>query len=775
MTEHTLQLPGTEWSVWRDVLVRSAGFPVSGLDRLTSPRLAAVADAFVAGDGDEAELTTELATAALAADAAASAIAADDRFRQAVHWQNPDVAATIGSATQPARTGPPNYRQRRRAEVIGKYWQRYCAKNDTIGFFGPMCWTEVTDSGPAISGGPGPGLERRRAVHFEWWVLTAFADALATDPELRVWFPVLASPHLTVREREVVAPGQAVQPLTRSAAALVAAARAGGSLRETARQLVDAGAFRRVEDVYVQVDELEQSGVLRVGIDLPVDLSAERVLREWVAGIDDADLRARAAAPLERMWALRDAASAATDAADLAAAVAGLDTAFTDFTGQPPRRRPGQTYAGRTLCHLDTSRDLDLRFGPLLLDKLAPLEPLLRSARWLTAAVATALHEALLGLHAELAADSGTAEVPLHDLWFLAQGLVLGADRPADAVVADFLRRWHKVLDLDGVAPDVRELTLSTAELTRRVDEAFEDTDPGWWEARIHSPDVHVCAPDWAAVQRGDYRLVLGELHMAMAAFNTDFFRLGHPAPDRLAEALRADLPEPRVHLLLPDEWPRNCARNANWIKGPRDVQLAFAPSAGADRDRLLPVTGVVVVAGPDGLVARAADGRTWPLLEVYAELLNISTFDTWKFAGSAAHTPRVVVDDLVLLRETWRTTVGASGLADATGDRERVLAARRWRRDWDLPDRIFVKIGSETKPFYADLGSLSYVRQLCSMARGARQAHGEDVELTVTEMLPDATDAWLVDAAGDRYTSELRLHLRDERTPRHARRRDPA
>ncbi|MEE3922668.1 hypothetical protein V2I01_42800 [Micromonospora sp. BRA006-A] len=194
-----------------------------------------------------------------------------------------------------------------------------------------------------------------------------------------------------------------------------------------------------------------------------------------------------------------------------------------------------------------TVRDLDVRFGDALLARLAPLEPLLLSARWLTAAIGQAYADALAALYRDLAAESATGDVPVADLWFLAQAVVFGADPPAAAVTAEFLDRWAKVLGLADADSDARELRFDAAELTERVTAAFPADAPGWAAARIHSPDVHVCAPDEAALLRGDFTVVLGELHVALAAFDTHFFAYGHPDPQRLRDGMRADLPGGRV------------------------------------------------------------------------------------------------------------------------------------------------------------------------------------------------------------------------------------
>ncbi len=184
------------------------------------------------------------------------------------------------------------------------------------------------------------------------------------------------------------------------------------------------------------------------------------------------------------------------------------------------------------------------------------------------------------------------------------------------------------------------------------------------------------------------------------------------------------------------------------------------------DYARLVPVTELTVAESSRGLVAKAADGRSWPLIETFAGLLWMHSFDTWKLAGTDGHTPRITVDGLVLVRETWRTSVGASGLAGVTEERKRYLAVRRWRRELGLPERVFLRIGTETKPCYFDLTSPLYARILCNMLGAAARKGGPQTSVGISELLPGPDQAWLDDADGQRYSSELRLHLRDPVSP---------
>ncbi|MBB5113501.1 hypothetical protein FHU28_003340 [Micromonospora echinospora] len=746
-------------------MLRSAGFPAAGMRRFAAPALAAAADRHLRGEGDAADFGAAFDAAATELGQAVYDIACDDAFRTALIWQNPAVLLAVDAIRRDGPHAPRNLRRRHREEVIAKYWQRYCLKNDTVGFFGPICWTELGGPGPVATVRPGAALTRTRKVFLERWGLDALGESFARAPGVRDWLPVRLAPHLTVRERVLRHPHHPPQTVTAATAALLALAQRGPRVADLVAALLadPASGFRRAADVHAQLDDLAGRGVLRIGFDLPVDLTAEDVLREQLAAIGDDTARERVLGDLSTVGALRDAVAAADGPDALAEAMSALDRRFVELTGRAARQQPGEVYAGRTLCHLETVRDLDVGFGDALLERLAPLAPLLLSARWLTSAIGAAYADALTALYRDLAAESATVDVALADLWFLAQAMVFGADPPGAAVTADFLGRWATVLGLADADGDARELRFDAAELTERVAAAFPATAPGWAAARIHSPDVHVCATDETALLRGDFTVVLGELHVALAAFDTHFFAYGHPDPQRLRDGMRADLPDGRVRLLAPVDWPRHTARIAEWLHGPADAQIGFVDAPGADPDRLVPITALTVRPDADGtLTAHADDGRRWPLLEVFAPLFDYQVFDTWKLAGNAGRTPRVTVDGLVLVRETWRTTVGETGLHTVKGERERYLAVRRWRLAMGLPEQVFVRVDTELKPSYVDLTSGVYTRLLCTLLRGAHAKGGDGVGLTVTELLPGPDDAWLTDGAGRAYASELRLQIVD-------------
>ena len=143
------------WLMWRDFAVRSAGFPIDGLD--------------VLGPGDESARLRRAAR--------------DPAFREAMTWQNPAAVANALDKVA-AGAGAATSKTRRREEVVASYWQRYCAKNDTIGFYGPLAWGRIVDAPAGALQAHSGRLVRERSVHLESWGVQTLAASI--DPDLRV-------------------------------------------------------------------------------------------------------------------------------------------------------------------------------------------------------------------------------------------------------------------------------------------------------------------------------------------------------------------------------------------------------------------------------------------------------------------------------------------------------------------------------------------------------------------------------------------------------------
>ncbi|MEU5538483.1 lantibiotic dehydratase [Streptomyces sp. NPDC020362] len=763
---HHVRLGDSEWLIWRDALLRSTGFPASGLERFAAPDCVAAADAHLAGDADHETFLEAFRVAVALTSTEVNRVAANPRLREAIAWQSPAIVTLLDSLLRNQEPIRRNAKRRYREEQLSRFWQRYCAKTETIGFFGPSLWISLDPTSPDSVVTVGDRLTDGRRVFLEPWAVLAYGDLLARDPEIRPWLPPARQPHHRLDGRQLHRPGLPSVAVSATEAEILAASDGSRPASHIAEALVatDVPDLEQPADVYAAMARLAERKLLTWNAHLPLDTTAESVLEARIAAIGDPAARERAALGLRRLTDARDKVAAAADDADaLPAALRLLAEEFTALTGCEPRRHSGAVYAGRGLCYEDTTRDLRLTLGRRFLDELAPpMAIVLQAARWLTAALAQAYERELLHVYAQA---SGNGEgVTLGDVWYKALSLFMGSGpSPAQAVLDEFADRWARLLDLPVDTREVRELRWAASDLSKQVEEVFPADRPGWSAARLHSPDLQICARSLQAVNEGDYRVVLGELHAAVPTMEGQLFSWARADPQWVTEQATQDYGVRRVMPLFPAVWPRNAGRLVPFERAGSDHFLGFAPAPGADLTRTTPVSGIPVMLR-DGALTVSVDGRELPLTEVFSAFLSTIAADAFKLVAPAEHTPRLVIDQLVVVRETWRTTCEATDLTKVRDEAGEFLAARRWRSRLGLPERCFVKIATEAKPLYVDFTSPLYVSALCASLRAALKRQNGDVALTVTEMLPDPAEAWVPGPDGEGYFGELRFHITDPR-----------
>jgi hypothetical protein len=592
-----------DWALWRDFAVRSTGFGIAGLDVFGAP--------------DEEERLAQ--------------VARDPRFREAVAWQS--RGALRGGVDKLAAGGESPSRRRRRADVVAGYWQRYCAKNDTIGFFGPLGWGRFAEEGEAIEVRAG-ALQAERVVHLETWAVEAVARAVGDD-----------------------------------------------------------------------------------GL-LPMHPFPERDLRARLAG------NAQGLAALDRLEAARSAVAAAAPAA-LPLALDELDRVFEELTGRPAARGEGDSGGGRTVAYLDCMRDLDLTLGPAVLEELRMTLPaILEASRWWCGRVFARGAEAL-------ARVANGRDGPLGPL--LGELMAVAWDlhaRMADEQ-RELQRRWASVVAGDATS------------VAERAAVAFADHEPAWRWAAYHSADVQIAAADTDAVRRGDFLIVLGDLHGGGNPLVQGLFAHRHPHPGTIAARTASEI-GPRVELLPPRRGPVDMTARMFPVYAHGDVLVLSGDEPTPPGTRTVQIADVVLA---DGEVTNRQQTLRLPLAELLFVPIFISAVRTFDPAG--AHAPgRMTIGRTVIRRAHW--TAPAHELA-AAGEE---LAA--WARRRGLPRRVFARSPLERKPMLVDFQSPALRRILRRWsATTAERAPGAQMELT--EMLPGPRDCWLEDETG-RHTSELRL-----------------
>ncbi|HEX5598183.1 MAG TPA: lantibiotic dehydratase [Micromonosporaceae bacterium] len=748
-----LALGSTGWWVWQNFALRSTGFPLGDLtDKL----------AFDAND-DESDPLTSLRRAL--------ELANDDRFKMALLWQNPSIVENVllplsrrfgemeaGTATD---TKKDRQRLRRRERAIASYLQRYYTRNETIGFFGPITWGRFADQRSHVSVEAQESLTDQQTVWFEDWAIERLGLEFARDPAIRRHLPPVLALGVARLGRTVMAAGARPQRLTGPEAAvldLVDGKRSGAAISAIL------GDERGVTAI---LDALVDRGIVSWGFSIPVDPHSEQVLLQQLHELPDLPAVQAARGVVTELISARDLVAAATTAAELAAAFDKADQCYAAGTHGAPRRTADVATRGRRLLVAQSHRAVDVAVGPAVLAELAgPLDLVLASARWFCWQIGELATERLQSAHRALAATYGPDGVRLDALLSGALLDFVQDESNAAPIQDELVRRWTAVLRLD---TDARESKFTTAELAEAVADNFASPSPTWYAGRHHSPDVMIAASDVEAIERGDYRFVLGEVHTGLVTCDSASINGFAPAPDailRPAEAALADGPERYVPL-----YPRGIAGlTSRFYPTPETFSeryhyLSFGTIRGervSPAGRRVELASVKVVHGPTGLEAEFPDSTRQPILVVCGEFLSLLTMQTFKMMPKWAHTPRVAVDRLVIAREAWQIPASEFAIASNRADPDPVGRVRNIARRYGLPRHCFWRVRPGAKPIYLDLRSPMLVRLLANTVRSM----DESTHIGFAEMLPGPDQLWLTDGQGRRYTSELRLTVAEaERT----------
>lgn len=834
---HLLPLPGEEWALWRCSGLRGAGFPASGVLKLSAPDCAAAADRLLDAEGELREARkAALETVNIALDDLRSNQRWDDKqaraplmkamrllkmsklpgplsesgpaqfaldslriatervdklatefgqisteavtqvsreirgllssnqFLEAIIWQNRQAFHTAVNMLrqEPAVDNYRGSKQRQHEELIANYWQRYCVKNDTIGFFGPVGWAALNSQGDPLIVKAGPSLLASREVYFEWWCINALAQTFAANDLFKPWLAPNRVPYIHVEGAHVYTGSGHPMKISAKEAAVLHACNGRTAAKKIAEELIGKPPLELENEktVYDILEELCTKGLAIWSLELGIGLHPERILQGILENVEDARLREPALLALAKLIAARDrVAQAAGDAQRLDDALRDLETTFTQLTGMSPTRFAGQIYAARTLVYEDCRRNVEVDVGPQIVQSLgAALSLILTSARWYTYRVAQEYQSIFETIYAELVRKSGSPVISAVDFWVRIQPLLYSeGSLPTDKIALSFQQRWAETLSLP---VGIRRINYDSAELKPRVLAAFDAPHAGWNYARYHSPDLMISAASAEAVRRGDYQFVLGEIHIAVNTLSSSLFVAQHPSPQDLFRAVESDFPEPRVVATVPMSMRGAAARTRQVLESEKDFRLllthdSFAPPG----SRAIPAASLVVEDSAEGLMIRSRDDKLrFSIIEVVGDVLSSLVINSFGILGPQAYQPRIAIDRLVVCRETWRFSPQAMDFAFVKEESDRFIAARRWSRAYDLPRFAFVKVPIERKPFYVDFDSPIYVSILAKMIRRTIDTGDPASEITVSEMLPSIDEVWLPDSEGRRYSSELRI-----------------
>jgi hypothetical protein len=685
-------------------------------------------------------------------------------FREALIWQNRAFVKTGVDVL--ARRDVSEFRRKTREteRKVASYLQRYACKNDSIGFFGPIGWAEIAPTEEGVHFQTGAGLVSKRLVSFEHWAIHSLTQQMSKDEEMLAWMHPRQHTDLRLHGDHFILPNGDEGDLDPAQRALLDASDGLTPAREIALRLAAELDFPISEppEILKRLGEMVETGLLIWRLETPNVLSAEKDLRDRLGQIGDETIRMRALGQLDTLVAAKDrVAAAAGDAEALDEAMGNLEQVFSDLTGVPPNRYEGRTYAGRTLVYEDCQRDIDVTIDESVLEPLREsLVPILEATRWYSHAVSQKFKQALAALYEKQCQKRTTTTLDLEPLWPKIFELTRRASMEAGKELGE---RLAQLLPLP---PGERQIEFDLAEFRTASAELFAAPDPGWPRAKRHSPDIMIAAESPQAIARGEAQFILGEIHTCRNTIMQPALLTMHPNPERTIEEDISDRAGFRVTGANPPGLGGSRA-SIDFSHDPDDYHFCSNEAlAQCSPEKTLLIGDLILEkVGPD-LRLKSRDGSQDIAFEDFVGFfVRYWSPKCFSLKPEGSHVPRITIGKLVFCRETWRFTADDMPFAHLNSPEERFSEARRWQEKHGLPRRIFVKAPQENKPFYVDHHSPLSIEMF---THSIRQAHTKmPAELiTISEMLPTPDQTWLLDADGNRYTSELRIVAVDPMNP---------
>jgi hypothetical protein len=771
------------WDICPLFWMRSAGFPFAMLDALRVERAAAAVDAALeleerGASSAERASAWERADAELAGELHAARVALrdmllDQRVQEAIFLSSAEFYRNLGQHLE-RPIEERKSRSRQKEKTAAKYIQRFCAKNETISFYGPLAWGEVDRAaGVGLAFEPGAGsLVGSRRVSFEHWAVHRLARVISRDPEVAPQLAPRLSPSCHVDGATLFYPVARQTDLDARKVAVLERCDGETAWAEVIARLADHPAFAGPGPAALEVaQELLELRILTREILIPtVVMNPERELLACVAALSE-PARARWE---PRLRALCEAAErfAGASLPERIQIFAELGRAYQELTGDAPSRREGEMYAARTLLYEDCERNVrDLVMGEPIARRLESVAPLLDIARWVTGELPRRYQSRFLEVFRRL--SGGLPAVDF--VQFVRETQWLAEDKRIEGEMREEIEAaWREVIGSRWPAGDgAVEHVMVTAEDCRQVLARLDldgdgDGDHGGegagrpeiLGARFLSPDFLLAATA-DEIRAGQGLIVMGELHKAVFLAAQPVAQPFCPARDRLLASVQRAVPGPVLSIVdAPLGYQRS---DFNWPDLPGFYEiLTEGATSRFPPERVVPVGALEVTEEDGNLYVATRDGRlrTW-LFSVLSGFLYRKLLAVDPIELSGRYAPRILLDEIVVRRQRWQVDSEALASCRARPDSAALLgAARRFQRQLGMPDRIFVKSPNEIKPIYIDFQSFFLVELLFKLA-------SEAPTLSITEMLPGADELWLGDAQGGRYTSEIRMSFFRSREPK--------
>jgi len=666
-------------------------------------------------------------------------LVSDPRFQEAVWLSSPQMfshglVSYLKHWTENQRPSKVRHVERQ----LISYLQRFCAKNDTASFFGPLNYGDFTGANTFSLTGPGAEHIKKREAFIAYWGVSMLARAIASDITIQPYLRPYHSPLCELdakNKRIILASGERTFVLSPSHIQLLLSLDGNRTITQVATMV-----NLPIEQVIKDLQHLARAHVVVLGPEVPVtEIRALEWLISWVERLpENCASRSSWLQTLEKIKWLQDRFAIAPFE-EKQHLLEEIEAMMAMVTEEPVRRGGGAFYADRLVIYEECLGGMSpLPLGQDCAKELqSQLEPVLN----LAAAHGCALHQELKAFGTRLL----TAMAPDGRMPFLSFVKQISG---SGATFEPPQTQWQQaILGLIQEHAQEKEIQLDLAMLPP-IDPAMLNS-----MALIASPDIMFLARNEAAIRAGDFQVVFSECHDTLMIWGwaLHFHERNNQIKAEAEQLLHSLHPStPLTNVLsskrvkiVPFEYP-----------GPTIEVLAKSQKLPEER---IAITRVMT-STEEGYPSLQAPN--WPRLTLYnGELPTIAhaMFSLPRVVppriDGGMHTPRIVLGKAILQREQWHLPREAVLPGQYQGDSFELMRDF-WRkaRQLGMPRYLFVRVKSEPKPVLVDSHNYFLLELLNYLLAREEQA-------LFSEMLPTPDQLWLQGESG-RYCAELRLSM---------------
>jgi len=635
------------------------------------------------------------------------------------------------------------------------YLQRFCGKNETHAYFGPIFWGKRSGKATAslrLTRGVGGWLKKRRAF-METWAVEALARAIGSDEALREFLPIRLAHDLRISRGHVYrAEEDLTGRLSRIECACLSLAAGGGTVGGVQRALAPSSGE---EGVRAALAGVIAKGLLTQGLYVcrgRADSLGELI--QWVKDLPRIHPRRRHWLGVLGRFRKAEKEIAARSLEDKIALEQKMMDDFAQLTGERAvRETSGKIYVGRRLYFEEAHRNAALTLGGELGRDVE---------KWLSVHWKLCLLQTMARVRDARGYLKDYIDGRRGNVWW---GELIGKweeyqrSHPAHTpsgqrIHLEITKRMERLF---GTRMDGHVISCRLADFDFLDDMIASE---GVLSERFAvSWDILLSAENRREIERGNYQWVLGEHH-----YKTDVLFSNH----YIAFAWMRGSPRDLTRYLRRytgggERYAFRCYYDG---KQPfRYVAIEGADIVDETTRCSLPVRCAnrtpagelqAVVRGGRILIRNATDGSLCESVDLKWDSMGQGALGDLVYphaylAGvSPKHCPRIEIEKAVLQREQWllnRDDLGAYDFGRRGLDLLREFS--RFRRDHGFPRHVFVRVHGERKPVLLDFQNYFLIEVLAKMIKKCERVR-------IVEMFPDPEHLWFQDERG-RYTAEFR------------------